>query len=119
MSPFAWQVPTLTVTAYTNSDWPGCKKTGRSTSGGIIMVGSRVIKSYSKQRRTIALSSAEAELHAMVAARAECLGIMALLKGRYIFRLERGIGYSPTARHRQAETCAHPGAVGVGGAVRR
>ena len=44
------------------------------------MVGSHVIKTYSKQQRTIALSSAEAELHAMVAASAECLGIMALLK---------------------------------------
>ena len=44
------------------------------------MVGSHVIKSYSKQQRTIALSSAEAELHAMVAASAECLGIMALRK---------------------------------------
>ena len=44
------------------------------------MVGSHVIKSYSKQQRTIALSSAEAELHAMVAASSECLGIMALLR---------------------------------------
>ena len=44
------------------------------------MIGSHAIKSYSKQQRTIALSSAEAELHAMVAASAECLGIIALLK---------------------------------------
>ena len=44
------------------------------------MIAGHVLKSYSKQQRTIALSSAEAELHAMVAASAECLGVSALLK---------------------------------------
>ena len=38
-----------------------------------------MIKSYSKQQKTVALSSAEAELHAMVAASAETLGIISLL----------------------------------------
>ena len=76
---FAFQSPTLTVTAYTDSDWAGCKKTGRSTSGGIVTIGSHVIKSYSRQQKTVALSSAEAELHAMVAASAESLGIVSLL----------------------------------------
>ena len=79
VSLFAFQPPTLTVTAYTDSDWAGCKKTGRSTSGGIVTVGSHVIKSYSRQQKTVALSSAEAELHAMVAASAESLGIVSLL----------------------------------------
>ena len=39
-----------------------------------------MIKSYSRQQKTIALSSAEAELHAMVAASAETLGIVSLNK---------------------------------------
>ena len=79
VSIFAFQAPTSTVTAYTDSDWAGCKKTGRSTSGGIVTVGSHIVKSYSRQQKTVALSSAEAELHAMVAASAEALGIVSLL----------------------------------------
>ena len=38
-----------------------------------------MIKSYSRQQKTIAFSSAEAELHAMVAASAEVMGIIRLL----------------------------------------
>ena len=44
------------------------------------MLGTHVLKSYSKQQRTVALSSAEAELHALVAASSETLGILGLLK---------------------------------------
>ena len=73
---FALQAPTLTVTAYADSDWVGCKKTGRSTSVGIAMIASHVVKSYPRQQKTVALSSAEGELHAMVAASAEALGIV-------------------------------------------
>ena len=54
--------------------------TGRSTSGGIVTVGSYVLKTYSRQQKTVALSSAEAELHAMVAASAEALGIVSPMK---------------------------------------
>ena len=42
-------------------------------------IGSHVFKSYSRQQKIVALSSAEAELHAMVAASAEALGIVSLL----------------------------------------
>ena len=42
-----------------------------------MMIGTHLIKSYSRQQRTIALSSAEAELHALVAASAEALGLAA------------------------------------------
>ena len=52
----------------------------KSTSGGIITIRSHVIKSYSRQQKTVALSRAEAELHAMVAASAETLGIASLLR---------------------------------------
>jgi hypothetical protein len=43
------------------------------------MRGTHVLKTYSKQQRTVALSSAEAELHGMVAASAEALGLIALM----------------------------------------
>ena len=74
---FPWQNMANTVTTYTDSDWAGCVKSARSTSGGIVMLGDHVIKSYSKQQRTVALSSAEAELYAMVAASAETLALIA------------------------------------------
>ena len=74
---FPWQHPVDMVTVYTDSDWAGCPKTARSTSGGIVMLGNHVIKTYSKQQRTVALSSAEAELYAMVAASAEGLALIA------------------------------------------
>jgi hypothetical protein len=77
---YEWQNPLGTVVAYTDSDWAGCGKTGKSTSGGIVAIGGHMIKSYSRQQRTVALSSAEAELHAMVAASAETLGVIGLCK---------------------------------------
>ena len=74
---FPWQVRQSLVTSYTDSDWAGCRRTAKSTSGGILTLGSHVIKSYSRQQKVIALSSAEAELYAMVAASAETLAIIA------------------------------------------
>ena len=77
---YEWQKGNDRITMYTDSDWAGDKSTCKSTSGGIAMRGTHVIKSYSKQQRTIALSSAEAELHAMVAASAEALGLLLLMR---------------------------------------
>ena len=77
---YPWQRRVKTIVAYTDSDWAGCTKTAKSTSGGLIMIGEHLVKSYSRQQKTIALSSAEAELHAMVAASAEALGIIALCR---------------------------------------
>ena len=68
------------VTTYTDSDWAGCVKTARSTSGGILTMGEHVIKTYAKQQKVIALSSAEAELYAMVAASAESIALIAYAK---------------------------------------
>ena len=72
-----WQVEQSYVTTFTDSDWAGCVRTARSTSGGIITIGDHTIKSYSRQQKVVALSSAEAELYAMVAASAETLAIIA------------------------------------------
>ena len=45
-----------------DSDWAGCKRTRKSTSGGAIRYGSHLLKSWSRTQDTISLSSAEAEL---------------------------------------------------------
>ena len=75
---YRWQQGVSTAVTYTDSDWAGCRKTGKSTSGGVVTIGGHVIKTYSRQQKTVALSSAEAELHAMVAASAETIGVMNL-----------------------------------------
>ena len=48
--------------AYSDTDFAGCRRTRRSTSGGAIMRGNHCVKTYSSTQSTIALSSAEAEL---------------------------------------------------------
>ena len=80
MQKYEWQDQMNTAVTYTDSDWAGCTKTAKSTSGGIVTLGKHVIKSYSRQQKTVALSSAEAELHAMVAASAETIGVVGLCK---------------------------------------
>ena len=73
---FPWRVSQTMLTTFTDSDWAGCIRTARSTSGGIVTIGDHVIKTYSRQLKVVALSSAEAELYAMVAASAESLAII-------------------------------------------
>ena len=60
---FAWQPETDELGIYSDSDWAGCVGTRRSTSGGAVMWGKHALKTYSRQQRTIALISAEAELY--------------------------------------------------------
>ena len=74
---YGWQTRPSSLDGYTDSDWGGCTKSRKSTSGAVMMVGGHVIKSYSKQQKVLALSSAEAETYGMVACSAEILGIQA------------------------------------------
>ena len=71
---YRWQEERSNVDTMTDSDWAGCRRTRRSTTGGAIMVGEHVIKYYSKTQANIALSSGEAELYAIVKASCETLG---------------------------------------------
>ena len=55
---FEWQKAQGQLDGYTDSDWSGCGTTSKSTSGGVLMIGCHLIKSYSGQQRVISLSSA-------------------------------------------------------------
>ena len=77
---YAWQPAQTTVTAYSDADWAGCRKTRKSTTGGCIKLGAHCIKAWSKTQALIALSSGESELHASLKASAETMGILAVLK---------------------------------------
>ena len=77
---FESQFQPSSITVYSDSDFAGCKRTRKSTSGFIIMHGNHCIRTGSKTQSLIALSSGEAELYALVKACSEGLGIQSLSK---------------------------------------
>ena len=46
---------------FTDSDWAGCLRTRRSTSGGLVMLGWHPLRTWSSAQSVVATSSAEAE----------------------------------------------------------
>ena len=64
------------VSVYTDSDFAGCIKSRKSTSGGSIMKGGHVIKAWAKTQAVIVKSSAESELYDVVK---EGLGVCTML----------------------------------------
>ena len=76
---FEWQEMPRIVSAYSDSDWAGDKETRQSTSGGLLMMGSHLIKSWSSTQKVIALSSGEAELYAMIKGATQATGLMSML----------------------------------------
>jgi hypothetical protein len=68
------------VEGYSDSDWAGCKKTARSTSGGAIMIGGHNLKTWSSTQKSVTLSSGEAELVAAVKMATEIIGISQLAR---------------------------------------
>ena len=77
---FMMQDETEGVNIFTDSDWAGCRRSRKSTSGGAIRVGQHTIKTWSKTQSIVATSSAEAELYAVVRGACEGLGMQALLE---------------------------------------
>ena len=71
---FRWQSRTQDLHTYTDSDWAGDKISRKSTSGGIAFLGGHCIKSWSSNQTIIALSSAEAELYALLKGASQSLG---------------------------------------------
>ena len=58
---FRWQEQPDCITAFSDSNWAGCLRTRKSTSGACFMHGSHLLKAYSKTQSNVALSSGEAE----------------------------------------------------------
>ena len=65
---------------FSDSSSAGFRETRKSTSGACFMNGQHLIKSYSRAQSNIALSSAEAELYALVSAASEALCLAAVIK---------------------------------------
>ncbi len=66
------------LVVWADTDFAGCKKGRKSTSGGMLMRGGHVIKSWSTSQSTTALSSGEAEYHGMVKGASQALGLKAV-----------------------------------------
>ena len=97
---YDWQGRETMVDGYADSDWVGCVRTAKSTSGGLLMTGRHMIKAWSKTQNSISLFSAGADLIALVKLSTELIGLMSLardlscsLQGRGMGRLKRGARY--------------------------
>jgi len=67
------------IVVYVDADWAGCKKTRKSTSGGMVTLASTCLKTWSSTQGTVALSSGESELYAVVKGAAEGIGMQSLM----------------------------------------
>jgi hypothetical protein len=76
---FNWQVVDA-IDVYTDTDWAGCPRTRKSTSGGCVLMGSHALKSWSTTQSSVALSSGEAEFNGVVRGSGIALGMQSLLK---------------------------------------
>jgi hypothetical protein len=80
VSKFWFQGRQGAIDGHPGSGWAGCKKTAKPTSGGAIMVGAHLVKSWSSTQKSITLSSGEAELVAAVKTCTEVLGMVGLME---------------------------------------
>ena len=65
---------------YTDTDWAGCPRTRKSTSGGCVLLGRHTIKHWSSTQAGVTLSSGEAEFQGVVRGAGMGLGYQALLQ---------------------------------------
>ena len=75
---YPWQKAS-TLECYSDTDWAGCPKTRKSTSGGCLILGGHSIKGWSSTQPSISLSSGEAEYYDVVKAAGIALGHQSLM----------------------------------------
>ncbi len=68
------------LVVYCDSDFAGCLRTRRSTTGMIVMLGSHCVKASTHLQSTISLSSGESEYYAIVLASAVGLQLQQLME---------------------------------------
>ena len=76
---YAYQGASKFLDVWVDTDFAGCKRTRRSTNGGVITLGGHVVKSWSSTQAIVALSSGEAEYYGMVKGASMALGIQSML----------------------------------------
>ena len=76
---YPWQRASK-LECYSDTDWAGCPKTRKSTSGGCLMLGGHMLKSWSSTQPSVSLSSGEAEYYGLVKASGIALGQQSLMR---------------------------------------
>ena len=61
-----WEQTVDRVDIHADTDWAGCPKTRKSTSGGCVMLGGHAIKHWSSTQASISLSFEEAEFAGVI-----------------------------------------------------
>ena len=64
---------------YADTDSAGCIRIRKSTTGGMIMIGKHLVKSWSSTQPSVTMSSGEAEMVGATKAAAAALGFRSLL----------------------------------------
>ena len=67
------------IDVYVDTDWAGCARTRKSTSGGCVMLGRHTIKSWSSTQACVSLSSGEAEFNGTIRGAGMGLGFQSLM----------------------------------------
>ena len=67
------------IEVYSDTDWSGCPRTRRSTSGGCVMIGRHLMRPCSSTQPSVTLSSGEAEFYGVVKAAGAGLGHQSIM----------------------------------------
>ena len=100
---FPYQDVTRKIDVWVDTDYAGCKRTRKSTSGGMVLLGTHLIKGWSTTQAVIALSSGEAEYYGIVKGASTGLGISSVLgdlghKVKAIIHTDSSAAKSPASR---------------------
>ena len=77
---FKYQQVHQHLTIRVDTDYAGCKRTRRSTNGGMIMLGDHLIKNWATTQTVVAISSGEAEYYGMTKGACEGLVVIRLME---------------------------------------
>ena len=76
---FGYQSAVNEMTIWTDTDFAGCKRTRKSTSGGLALFGNHMVKSWCSTQSIVSLSSGEAEYCGIVKGGSMGIGLKSML----------------------------------------
>ena len=77
---YKYQGEVKSLDVFVDTDYAGCRVSRKSTTGGIVQLGSHVIKGWSNTQSIVTLSSGESEYYGLVRGSSVALGTKSLLE---------------------------------------